>query len=45
MAKAYVEADLDVDPALIAVVSTYPNVEIEYPLPEDFENGRDGAWL
>lgn len=44
-AKAYVELNLDADENLIAVVGTYPQVDIEWEIPEDFENGKDGAWL
>ncbi len=45
MAKAYVEVTSDVTPELLAVLNTYPDMEIEFEIPADFENGKDGAWL
>jgi hypothetical protein len=42
---AYVEASPDIEPGLLEVLGTYPEIEIEYPFPEDFENGKDGAYL
>lgn len=45
MAQAYVEANLDIDENLLAIIGTYPNVDIEWETPAEFVNGQDGAWL